>query len=310
MAGAPAMTPLARPGFASRAGGVPACGVIRPPILVLHATGTNRDREAAWACELAGGAPEIVHVNQLVAGERKLARYRMLVLPGGFSYGDDLGAGKLWAVVLRHRLADDLARFIGDGRPVLGICNGFQALVKSGVLTGLSGEEQQADDEGSSRDARCAARTPASQRITLARNDSARFECRWVYLEPQAGSPCIFTRGLAEPIYCPVAHGEGKLVASDDGVLASLDRDGLVALRYVGACVAQGDRRPAGYPWNPNGSQADIAGICNPAGTVLGLMPHPEDHVIAEQHPRFHRGERGMLGLPLFANGVRYASEL
>ena len=273
----------------------------RPPILVLHATGTNRDHEAAWACELAGGAPEIVHVNQLVAGDRKLAQYRLLVLPGGFSYGDDLGAGKLWAVVLRHRLADDLARFIESGRPVLGICNGFQALVKSGVLTGPSGEEQRTDDEASSRDAR----VPLSQRITLARNDSARFECRWVYLEPQANSPCIFTRGLAEPIYCPVAHGEGKLVASDDGVLASLEQNGLVALRYVGS-----DRRPAGYPWNPNGSQGGIAGICNLAGTVLGLMPHPEDHVIAEQHPRFHRGEQGMLGLPLFANGVRYASEL
>ena len=276
---------------------------MNPPILILHATGTNRDREAAWACELAGGAPEIVHVNQLAAGERKLLDYRMLVLPGGFSYGDDLGAGKLWAVALRHRLGDDLAAFVAAGRPVLGICNGFQVLVKSGLLPGLPAAEPPTN-------------LPISQstnpHATLTRNDSARFECRWVYLEPQAGSPCVFTRGLDEPIYCPVAHGEGKFVARDETTLAAIEARGLVALRYV--------RRPeaaeavattgAGYPWNPNGSQHDIAGICSPSGTVFGLMPHPEDHVIAPQHPRVHRGEQGLSGLPLFVNGVRYAANL
>jgi phosphoribosylformylglycinamidine synthase subunit PurQ / glutaminase len=276
---------------------------MNPPILILHATGTNRDREAAWACELAGGAPEIVHVNQLAAGERRLQDYRMLVLPGGFSYGDDLGAGKLWAVALRHRLGDALQAFVASGRPVLGICNGFQALVKAGLLPALNSAESPTNLPISQS---------ATQQATLTRNDSARFECRWVYLEPQAGSPCIFTQGLTEPIYCPVAHGEGKFVARDAATLAAVETHGLVALRYL--------RRPdaaeaattngAGYPWNPNGSQSDIAGICNPAGTVFGLMPHPEDHIIPEQHPRIHRGERGLLGLPLFANGVRYATNL
>ncbi len=265
---------------------------MRPPILILHARGTNRDREAAWACEQAGGAPEIVHVNRLIAGERRLMDYRMLVLPGGFSYGDDLGAGKLWAVVLRYRLADELAAFIEAGRPVLGICNGFQALVKSGWLPGC--RLNVATFERSN-----------VQTVTLARNDSARFECRWVYLRPQANSPCIFTRGLEELITCPVAHGEGKFVARDAETLAALEAEGLVALRYVGP-----NGEPAGYPWNPNGSQNHIAGICNPRGTVLGLMPHPEDHVIPLQHPRFHRGERGMLGLVLFQNGVRYAAQV
>ena len=279
---------------------------MNPPILILHATGTNRDREAAWACELAGGAPEIVHVNQLAAGERRLQDYRMLVLPGGFSYGDDLGAGKLWAVALRHRLGDELQAFVAAGRPVLGICNGFQVLVKAGLLPGLvdSGTTNLPIYQSTNHQS-------TSQQATLTRNDSARFECRWVYLAPQPGSPCVFTQGLTEPIYCPVAHGEGKFVARDEATLAAMEAQGLTALRYARPEAAEAaTTHGAGYPWNPNGSQADIAGICNPAGTVFGLMPHPEDHIIPQQHPRVHRAERGSLGLPLFINGVRYAAQV
>jgi len=255
---------------------------MKPPIMVLHANGTNRDREAAWACELAGGAPEIVHVNQLVSGELRLDAFRMLVLPGGFSYGDDLGAGRLWAVKLRHQLSDEVTRFVDSGRPVLGICNGFQALVKAGLLP---------DDDGSS--------------VTLTRNDSARFECRWVYLQHEPSSPCVFTRGLAEPIYCPVAHGEGMGAAADAATLDRIEAAGLVALRYVDEAGA----RP-GYPGNPNGSARDIAGLCNARGNVLGLMPHPEDHVTALQHPRYHRGEGGGLGLRMFERGIEYAAQI
>jgi phosphoribosylformylglycinamidine synthase I len=281
---------------------------MRPRILILHVRGTNRDREVAWACELAGGVPEIVHINQLIAGERRLADYQMLVLPGGFSYGDDLGAGKLWAVALRHRLADELATFVSAGRPVLGICNGFQALVKSGLLPGA---DYMTDDQASlDADKRRARETVVDPRageqiVTLTRNDSARFECRWVYLQPQSDSPCIFTQGLDDLIYCPVAHSEGKFVARDDETLTRLDAMGSTALRYV-----RPDGHPAGYPWNPNGSQANVAGICNPEGTILGLMPHPEDHIMPLQHPRFHRGQRNFSGLPLFQNGVRYASNM
>ena len=259
-----------------------------PPVLILHANGTNRDREAAWAVSEAGGAPEIVHVNQLLEGQRRLADYRMLVLPGGFSYGDDLGAGRLWAVTLAHRLEQDLQAFVESGRPVLGICNGFQALVKSGLLPGVKLAEGDADPRA----------------VTLTRNDSGRFECRWVTLAPQPG-PCLFTRDLPEPIYCPVAHGEGKFVARDEQTLAALEQQQLVALRYTAP-----DGGEAVYPHNPNGSWGDIAGICNPAGNVLGLMPHPEDHIIPRQHPRHHRGDGGGRGLALFANGVRYAAEL
>jgi phosphoribosylformylglycinamidine synthase subunit PurQ / glutaminase len=255
-----------------------------PRILILSATGSNRDRDVAWACELAGGAAEIVHINALVAGDRKLADFQMLVLPGGFSYGDDLGAGKLWAVTLRHRLGEALDIFVAAGKPVLGICNGFQALVKAGFLPGDSG--------GASK--------PSA---TLTRNERAHFECRWVHLAPNPASPCVFTKGLEEPIFCPVAHGEGQFVTRDAATLAAIEARGGVALRYVDASGTRG-----GYPHNPNGSAGNIAGITNAGGTVLGLMPHPENHIHREQHPEFHRGVVGQSGLALFKNGIRYAA--
>jgi phosphoribosylformylglycinamidine synthase I len=271
----------------------------RPRVLILHATGTNRDREALQACERAGGRAEIVHVNQLRDGSRQLAGYQMLVLPGGFSYGDDLGAGRLWASDLRHVLRDQVTAFIEAGKPVIGICNGFQALVKSGWLPGplhveAAGARAASGDNGTY--------------ATLTRNQSNRFECRWVWLEPDPASPCVFTRGLAERIYCPVAHGEGRFVPRDRGVLGALERGRLIALRYVAPEGRLADGGGAGYPWNPNGSVADVAGICNAGGTVFGLMPHPEDHIFPQQHPRWTRGERGCLGLGLFENGLRYAA--
>ena len=267
--------------------------VRRPRVLILHATGTNRDREAAQACELAGGSAEIVHVNQLRDGLRQLADYQMLILPGGFSYGDDLGAGRLWASDLGHLLRDQVGTFISAGKPVIGICNGFQALVKSGFLPGLDGEGN-------------------GVHATLTRNASNRFECRWVWLAPDPDSPCVFTQGLQEPIYCPVAHGEGRFVPRDETVRCTLEAQGLVAVRYAPSAAARLGDGPAAcaYPDNPNGSVADIAGICNATGTVFGLMPHPEDHIFPEQHPRWSRGERGNLGLALFENGIRYAAQI
>jgi phosphoribosylformylglycinamidine synthase len=265
-----------------------------PRILILHAPGTNRDREAAMACAQAGGAPTIVHINQLTNGEVRLAEFQMLVLPGGFSYGDDLGAGRLWANDLYHRFREQLDAFVHQGKPVLGICNGFQALVKAGYLPG-----------------------PAPrQRVTLTRNRGERFECRWVRLRAQAESRCLFTRGLRQDILCPVAHGEGRLAVPNEAERQALVDEGLVALRYVRPALPEeaADMAAtvavapvAGYPANPNGSVADIAGICNAAGNVMGLMPHPEDHILAQQHPRWHRGESGGLGIDLFRNGVRAA---
>ena len=266
-----------------RATGAPAVGRA-PRVLILFASGTNREREAALACELAGGRPEVVHVNQLIRGERRLRDYHMLVLPGGFSYGDDLGAGTLWALELRHRLGDQVRRFVESGRPVLGICNGFQVLVKAGLLPG----EAWAPAGG-------------ERAVTLAPNASGRFECRWVWLAPNPRCPSPFLEGLEEPIYCPVAHGEGRFVVRPD-VREALQADGLIALTYTTP-----DGSPVEYPYNPNGSDLHVAGICNPAGNVLGLMPHPEDHIFPWQHPRWRRGERGLDGLRLFQNGLKFA---
>ncbi|MFN2135210.1 MAG: phosphoribosylformylglycinamidine synthase subunit PurQ, partial [Candidatus Promineifilaceae bacterium] len=262
----------------------------RPRVLILHANGTNRDGDAAVACRLAGGAPEIVHVNQLLSGERDLLAYHMLVIPGGFSYGDDLGAGVLWASDLQYLFGDVVKRFVEDGRPVLGICNGFQALVKSGILPGPPFSRSASHGDQASRD------------VTLTYNARASFECRWVYLAPQSGSSSLFTRGLDAPIYCPVAHGEGRVVARDEAATASLLGQGLAPLTYVLA-----DGTPAAYPANPNGSAANIAALSNAAGNVLGLMPHPENHVFPWQHPRWRRGEKGLDGLRLFKNGIKSA---
>jgi phosphoribosylformylglycinamidine synthase len=257
---------------------------MKPKVLILHATGTNRDPDAARAVELAGGQPVIRHVNQLRAQPAQLQSFQMLILPGGFSYGDALGAGRLLSADLNWLFQDDLASFVETGKPVLGICNGFQALVKSGWLPRLPGDVPQA---------------------TLTYNASNRFECRWVWLEPNPVSPCVFTRGLDERVYCPVAHGEGRFVPRDDGVLAALQANQQIAFTYVGP-----DGSPAKYPDNPNGSSADIAGICNLQGNILGLMPHPENHIHPWQHPRWTRGQAGNLGLALFERGVRYAADL
>jgi phosphoribosylformylglycinamidine synthase len=250
-----------------------------------------------------GGAPEIVHVNQLLSGERRLADYQMLILPGGFSYGDDLGAGKLWALDLRHRFGQDVRQFVADGRPVLGICNGFQALVKAGILPGEG--ETRRQGEGETRRSPLSPSpplplSPSLSSVTLTFNNAGHFECRWVYLETNSHSQCIFTQGIEDLIYCPVAHGEGRLAVADAAAGDALAAQGLIALTY-----ANPDGGEPGYPANPNGSALQIAGLTNAAGNVLGLMPHPEDHIFPWQHPRAHRGESGRLGLSLFVNGLR-----
>lgn len=255
----------------------PAVHSAPPKVLIIHANGTNRDRDAALACELAGGAPEIVHINRLISGDCNLLDYHMLVIPGGFSYGDDLGAGVLWAADLRHQLGNPLTEFAQSGRPVLGICNGFQVLVKSGLLD----LNQAAVDRP----------------YTLTYNERSRFECRWAKLIPNPNSHSIFTQGLTEPIYCPVAHGEGRFMVRDSATADHLEAQNRIALTYAAD----------GYPLNPNGSTHNIAGICNQQGNIMGLMPHPEDHIFPWQHPHHHRGAQGMLGLSLFINGINNA---
>jgi phosphoribosylformylglycinamidine synthase I len=268
----------------------------KPKILILHVSGTNRDAEAARAAELAGGAPEIVHINQLRQGERSLDDYAMLLLPGGFSYGDALGAGARLALDLRIFFEDQLHQFVDSGRLVLGICNGFQTLVKCGLLPGNQ-------DDGK-KNVEIASGTIEARRVTLTENASGHFECRWVHLQVNPNSPARYLAQIEDLIFCPVAHGEGNFQVVDEITLRALERDNLITFRYVDA---NGAPVYGSYPANPSGSIADIAGICNPAGNVVGLMPHPEDHVLPIQNPL---GRTGRLGLPIFKAMIHAASHV
>ncbi|MBI4674468.1 MAG: phosphoribosylformylglycinamidine synthase I [Chloroflexi bacterium] len=283
---------------------------MKPRALILHATGTNRDHEAALAFERAGALPEIVPLHQLRVGAKQWRDYQMLVLPGGFAYADALGAGKLLALDLTIYFADAVNEFVGSGKPVIGICNGFQALVKAGILPShQSSVISHPSSVISYQSSVISNQSPVSglqSRATLTFNASGHFECRWITLKAES-QKCIWTRGLTELIYCPVAHGEGNFQLADDAQLATLRADDQIALRYV---LHDGGGANGAYPFNPNGSVDDIAGVCNPRGNVLGLMPHPEDHIFVYQHPRHTRGECGKLGLRLFQNGVQYASQM
>lgn len=256
---------------------------MQPRALILHANGTNRDLEMAYAFELAGAKADVVHLNQLRAGEKCWQDYQILGVPGGFSYADTLGAGKLFALDLKTYFADEVNHFVESGKLVIGICNGFQALVKTGLLPDLTHNKNEA---------------------TLTFNAHGQFECRWVTLLPQS-KKCLWTRDLEQPIYCPIAHGEGQFVFSNNDLYQKLVAQDQVALRYA---LPDNTLAQQQYPYNPNGSIGDIAGVCNPQGNVIGLMPHPEDHVLSHQHPRWTRGEKGLLGLHLFKNGVKYFS--
>jgi phosphoribosylformylglycinamidine synthase len=252
-------------------------------VLILTGAGINCDYETQWAFQQAGATTVRVPVTDLVAGTASLADFDTLVVPGGFSFGDDLGSGKVLALTLRHHLGDALRNFVAGGGLVLGICNGFQVLVNLGLLPGLGDlfEVQAA----------------------LTFNESGRFEDRWCHLGIDPESPCVFTAGIAG-LHLPVRHGEGRLVIRDPELLDRLTENHQIVARYVGA-----DGRPATtYPDNPNGSLEAIAGLCDPTGRIFGLMPHPEAAVLTTQHPQWTRGE--LPGLPareLFANAVRAA---
>jgi phosphoribosylformylglycinamidine synthase len=249
--------------------------------LVLRAPGTNCDVETAFAFEQAGAVTTSVHVNQLIHREQRLSDYQIMVISGGFTYGDDIAAGKVLANELKMKLGEEITRFIEAGGLILGICNGFQVLAKAGLLP------KPGDN------------APV---LTLANNDSGKFECRWVHLSVNKKSTCVFTEGI-DHLYLPVAHGEGKVIAEPE-ILPKLN-----AVLYY---TDEYGNREAGYPYNPNGSVDNIAGISDDSGRVFALMPHPERHIRGTQHPqwtRYEDREHGD-GFQIFSNAVKWVNSL
>jgi len=249
-------------------------------VLVLRTAGTNCDQETEFAFRLVGAETARLHVNELRGDPARLSDFQILVIPGGFSYGDDLGAGKVLANEMLAKLRPALEEFLEGGKLVIGICNGFQVLVKTGLLPGIERWKQQA---------------------TLTFNDSNRFEDRWTYLQSPENR-CVLAQA-GERLYLPVAHAEGKFIAESDEILERMRGNGQIVYRYV-----NDEGEPAAYPWNPNGSVDNIAAICDPTGRILGMMPHPERHSLPLHDPRWpleglkEEGE----GLRIFRRAVRF----
>ena len=262
----------------------------KPKAIILRTAGTNCDYETRYALEKAGADVDLVHVNQLVKDKGLLSSYHIFVLPGGFTYGDDIAAGKVLANQLRHHLLDELTRFVDDGKLVIGICNGFQVLIKMGLLPGINGTQPSFNEY--------------RQEFTLTYNDSNKFEDRWVYLKSFSDKSVFIDNDCM--LYVPIAHAEGKFVAGNGGELENLGKSGQIIFKYVDK-----DGNIANYPWNPNGSLDNIAGICDSTGRVLGMMPHPERYIEPTQHPRWTR--EGLKaegdGIAIFRNAVNYVKE-
>lgn len=246
--------------------------------IILRTAGTNCDMETAFALKSSGSEVDLLHINVLKKNKKLLSKYHILAIPGGFTYGDDIASGKILANEIKYSLRKEILEFISKGKLVIGICNGFQVLVKMGILPNTNG--------GSSFDIES----------TLCLNDSGKFIDKWVDLKKNHGKDdiCIWTKDLPENISVPIAHAEGKFIPKNNTVLKSLVKNKQIIFSYVR---------------NPNGSIEDIAGICDPTGRVLGLMPHPERHITYLQNPNWRRGisdDMG-IGIEIFKNGVKFA---
>ncbi|MFH1692142.1 MAG: phosphoribosylformylglycinamidine synthase I [Candidatus Omnitrophota bacterium] len=260
----------------------------KPRVCILKTAGVNCDKETAFAFEAAGASTEFVHINELVAQTKKLRDYQILALSGGFTYGDDIAAGKILANELKFKLFDDVRAFIDAKNLIIGICNGFQVLVRAGILPGNINFSQEA---------------------TLSLNDCGLFQDKWVYLSQPCGKEakserkCVWTKGIEKVIYLPIAHAEGKFIPASEDVLEKMRAQGQIVFQYSDR---NGNLDNASV--NPNGSIDNIAGICDETGRIFGLMPHPERYLIGLQHPSWTREglkERGD-GFAIFSNGVNY----
>ena len=260
--------------------------------LVLRTAGTNCDGETHLAFKSVGSEVDLVHVNQIFSKKYQIADYHILAIPGGFTYGDDIAAGKILANEFRLRLSQEIKQFIADGKLIIGICNGFQILVKAGILPGTFSNDS----------------SPANgflQTATLMTNDCGKFEDRWVYLK--SSGKCVWTKDMKTVVTFPIAHGEGKFIPKDENVFSKLKENGQIVFRY---CSEFGGKPK--FPENPNGSIDDIAGICDSTGRIFGLMPHPERHFLRTQHPRWTRLKKISKfgdGVQIFQNGIDYVKE-
>jgi phosphoribosylformylglycinamidine synthase len=263
--------------------------------IVITGNGTNCEMEAAHACRLGGFDETVIaHIAEILSGQIRLDDFHFLNLTGGFLDGDDLGSAKAQANRLKNaavagsgeKLVEQFTRFIADGKLILGVCNGFQLMVKMGMLPGFDGEYLR-------------------QAVTLTHNDCGRFQDRWTYLRVDSASPSVFTKGIDTGIYLPVRHGEGKFLCDSDATLARIEAEHLAVLQYSDAAYAEETME---FPANPNGSINGIAALCDPTGRLMGLMPHPEAFVHYTQHPRWTREklpEEGD-GLILYKNAAEY----
>lgn len=259
------------------------------PVLIITGYGLNCEDESRYAWELAGAQPDFVHFNDLLEQPKRLHEYSALMFIGGFSYGDHMTSGHVFALRARHRLSADLEKFIAEGKLILGVCNGFQIIVKLGLLPGLDNDY-------------------FTQKLSLMQNDCGMFQNYWVDLRCESLSPCVFTQGI-ERMQLPVRHGEGKIFTLDKNLLGRIEAEKCVACRYADPQTGEATQA---YPHNPNGSLNAIAGLCDPTGRVFGMMPHPEAYLYPENHPHWDlQKQNGTLpkhgsGLSIFLNAVRH----
>ena len=265
---------------------------MKPNILIITGYGLNCEAESRQAWNRAGADVTLVHLNDLIEQPARLHGAQGLMFIGGFSYGDHMTSGHVFAQRVKHRLQEDLARFIADGKLILGVCNGFQTMTKIGLLPGLNGDY-------------------FTQTVALMHNDCGSFQDFWIHVRFDAESPCVFTRGLA-PMMLPIRHGEGKLFTPEQSVIDELEAKHCVACRYIDPATEQPTQE---FPHNPNGSLNAIAGLCDPTGRIFGLMPHPEAFLFPENHPHWdllhlrNEAPADGDGLKLFRNAVDYLRE-
>lgn len=259
-------------------------------VLVLTGLGLNCEEETAHGFRCCGAQVDLVHIADMLETPGRLSRYRIIAMIGGFSFGDHIAAGVVYANRLRYRMFDDLLRFVGDGGLMLGICNGFQTMTKLGLLPGLDGRY-------------------GDQSATLTANDRLGYRDAWVTVKADPESPCVWTRGIGR-MDLPARHGEGKFLVRDEGLMQRLRDEHLIAFRYVDE---MGEPTQA-WPANPNGSPDAVAGVCDSTGRLFGLMPHPDAYLYGFSHPGWGRKKiEGTLesrgeGMKIFQNGVDWAA--